>query len=71
MYEERLRQRGSETEASIARRLETARCELARKGEYQHVIYNDDLRTGGTRVPRPDRLGIFPRKPPEHPLGTQ
>jgi len=43
MYEKRLRQRGSETQESIARRLETARRELARSGEYQHVIYNDDL----------------------------
>jgi guanylate kinase len=45
MYEQRLRKRGTETEASIARRLETARSELARKDEYQHVIVNDDLET--------------------------
>jgi guanylate kinase len=43
MYEERLRKRGSETEQSIARRLETARKEVACIGEYQHVICNDDL----------------------------
>jgi guanylate kinase len=43
MYEVRLRLRKSETPRSIARRLETARDELERKGEYQHVIYNDDL----------------------------
>ena len=43
MYEERLRQRGSETEASIARRLETARRELERISEYDQVIVNDDL----------------------------
>ena len=43
MYRQRLRQRGSETEASLARRLETARRELARIGEYQYEIINDDL----------------------------
>jgi guanylate kinase len=43
MYEERLIGRGSESLAKIARRLETARLELARVGEYQHVIVNDDL----------------------------
>ncbi|MBY0231586.1 MAG: guanylate kinase [Gemmataceae bacterium] len=45
MYEERLRLRGSETEASIARRLATARRELERVGDYQHVVVNDDLET--------------------------
>ncbi len=45
MYEQRMRQRGSETEASIARRLETARKELARVGEYDYVIVNGDLET--------------------------
>jgi guanylate kinase len=45
MYEQRLRKRGSETEESIARRLETARRELARMGEYQYVVLNDDLET--------------------------
>jgi guanylate kinase len=43
LYEQRLRQRGSETDASIARRLETARRELERRGEFQHTIINDDL----------------------------
>jgi len=43
MYEQRLRKRGSETEASIARRLETARQELACQRHYQHVLCNDDL----------------------------
>jgi guanylate kinase len=43
MYEERLLSRGSETPAKIARRLETAREELARIGEYRYVIVNDDL----------------------------
>jgi guanylate kinase len=44
MYEERLRRRASETEESIARRMETARRELGLIGEYQHVIVNDDDR---------------------------
>jgi guanylate kinase len=43
MYEQRLRGRGSESPESIARRLETARGELSRQNEYQHVIINDDL----------------------------
>jgi guanylate kinase len=45
MYEQRMRQRGSETEASIARRLQSARRELARIGEYDRVVVNDDLET--------------------------
>lgn len=43
MYEERIRQRHSETPESIARRLATAREELRHQHEYQHLIYNDDL----------------------------
>lgn len=43
VYEERLRQRGSETPESIARRMATAIDELARIGEYQYVIENDIL----------------------------
>ncbi len=42
-YEERLRKRGTETEASIERRLQTARAELARANEYDHQLINDDL----------------------------
>ena len=42
-YEKRLRDRGTEDEASIIRRLETAKRELARAGEYQYQIVNDDL----------------------------
>jgi len=41
-YERRLRKRGEGTE-SIARRLATARRELERAGEFDHVIVNDDL----------------------------
>jgi guanylate kinase len=42
-YERRLRGRGTEDEATIARRLATARRELERAGEYPHVIVNDDV----------------------------
>jgi len=42
MYEQRLRGR-NEPEASIARRLATAREELKRVGEYQHTVVNGDL----------------------------
>jgi len=48
-YEERLRQRGSETPESIARRMETARRELARMDEYQYVIVNDVLQDAVVR----------------------
>lgn len=43
LYVQRLRGRGSETDETIARRMRTARRELARAGEYQHVLVNDDL----------------------------
>jgi guanylate kinase len=42
-YERRLRARGSEDEATILRRLQTARAELARAAGYQYQITNDDL----------------------------
>jgi guanylate kinase len=42
-YERRLRARGSEDEATVRRRLETARAELARAAGYQYQIVNDDL----------------------------
>jgi guanylate kinase len=44
-YERRLRSRGTEDEAAIARRLATAKRELERVEEYDHVIVNDDLAT--------------------------
>jgi guanylate kinase len=50
MYEQRLRQRGTEDEASIARRLETARRELERQGEYDHVVINDDLEAAVAQI---------------------
>lgn len=42
-YERRLRARGTEDDASIRRRLETARAELAHAAGYQYQITNDDL----------------------------
>jgi guanylate kinase len=42
-YEARMRQRGTESEAAIARRLAGAERELARAGEYDYQLINDDL----------------------------
>jgi guanylate kinase len=42
-YEQRLRKRGTETEESIRRRLAGAQRELARAGEYDYRVINDDL----------------------------
>jgi guanylate kinase len=50
VYEQRLRKRHTEGEEAIARRLATAREELARRGEYDHVVVNDDLGTAVTRL---------------------
>lgn len=43
VYEQRLRDRGSETEEAIQRRLQTARHELESAERYRHVVVNDDL----------------------------
>jgi guanylate kinase len=43
--ERRLRLRGQDDEATIRRRLANARDELARAGEYQFQVINDDLDT--------------------------
>jgi guanylate kinase len=42
-YEQRLRARGTESEAAIQRRLQTAREELKLAGSYRYRIINDDL----------------------------
>ena len=42
-FERRLRARGTESEADIARRVRTAREELRRADGYRHRVYNDDL----------------------------
>jgi guanylate kinase len=41
----RLTRRGTDSDPQIARRLETARAELAAQAEFKHVIVNDDLAT--------------------------
>ncbi len=41
--ERRLRSRATEAEAAIERRLEVARREIARAGEYQYTVINDSL----------------------------
>ena len=49
-YEKRLRKRGTESEEQIARRLDTARRELERVNEFDHVVINDDLELAVARV---------------------
>ena len=44
-YEKRLLERKSETEASLRRRVEGAKQEIARANVYHHVVINDDLDT--------------------------
>lgn len=58
-YERRLRARGTEDEAAIARRLDTARRELARASEYDHRVINDDLAAAVAHVRR-IVAGLFP-----------
>lgn len=41
--EARLRGRGSETEEQMARRLETARVEMAAAAEFDHIVVNDEV----------------------------
>jgi guanylate kinase len=43
VLEQRLRDRHTDTEAAIRRRLAAAERELARSGEYQYQVVNDDL----------------------------
>ena len=50
VYEERLRKRHTEDEASIARRLATARRAWERGGEYDHQVLNLDLETAVAEV---------------------
>jgi guanylate kinase len=45
IYEKRLRERGTEEEAAIRRRLAAVVGELQRAGEYQYQVINDDLDT--------------------------
>jgi guanylate kinase len=43
VLEQRLRHRGTDSAEAIQRRLTNAREEMARSGEYQHQVVNDDL----------------------------
>ena len=54
--EHRIRGRGTESEASIQRRLERARTELAAQGEFDAVVVNDDLETALSELERLMRL---------------
>jgi guanylate kinase len=48
--EARLRNRGSEDEAKVQRRLASAKAEIARAGEFDHQIWNHDIETAATDV---------------------
>jgi guanylate kinase len=48
--ERRLRGRGTETEESIRRRLETAAWELEQRSWFDHVVVNDDLQRAAEQV---------------------
>jgi guanylate kinase len=50
--ERRLRVRGTESEAALARRLETARRELAEAHRYRHAVTNDELERAVTELSR-------------------
>lgn len=44
-YEKRLRDRGTESDENIQRRLKEAQAEIARAAEYDYQVINDDLET--------------------------
>jgi guanylate kinase len=48
--EERLRRRGSESEAEIARRLAAARAEMEEASWFDHVVMNDQVARAATEV---------------------
>jgi guanylate kinase len=48
--ERRLRSRGTEDEARLARRLGTAAWELEQRGAFDHVVVNDDLERATAQV---------------------
>lgn len=50
VLEARLKGRGTDSPASLAVRLYNAKVELARAGEFQHVVVNDDLDTAVREV---------------------
>ncbi len=49
-FEQRLRERGTESEEIIQRRLETARRELAMADRYRYQVINDDLDRATTEI---------------------
>jgi guanylate kinase len=49
-YEYRLRQRATESEEQIQRRLKAAQRELARAAEYDHQVINDDVAAAYARL---------------------
>ncbi len=59
VLEQRLRGRGTEDEATVARRLATARDELAAAPEFDHVVVNDEL--GATVAELVGLLGLGSR----------
>lgn len=52
----RLRDRGTETEEQVRRRLQTAEAELAAAGEFDHIVVNDEL--GQTVAELVELLGL-------------
>ncbi len=70
----RLRGRGTETEAQFARRLQTAREEMASRHEFDVVVVNDDVRAAVARLVElmvgPGATGVDEHGVDEHGAGT-
>ncbi len=65
VLEKRLRDRGSEDEEDVRRRLDIACTELARIGEYDYVVINDDLESAVDEIKtiiRAESLRVSRRK---------
>ena len=63
----RLKGRGTDSEASLSVRLRNAEIELARAGEFQHVVVNDDLETAVREVKAVIGAGRGPKSTPDPP----
>ncbi len=50
VLEERLRGRGTEDDATVAKRLETARREIPHAKEYDYVVYNDQVENAVEKI---------------------
>lgn len=50
ILEKRLRDRGTDSEASIRRRLSSAKSELEKYKQYDYIVFNDDLETAIAQV---------------------